>query len=494
MKVVTSQEMARIESLAYQEGTSEEAFMEEAGKGVALTVEKFIEDHHLDKMVILLCGKGNNAGDAYVAGRHLRAMKYGVVAIQCVPIEECSPLCQLNHKRFIEETKCPVHDVLGSLPSYGVIVDGLFGTGFHGEISGVMASAVNTANESGLPIIAIDIPSGVDGNTGEVQGPAIEACKTVFLGLPKNGFFLRDGWDHVGHLRYVDFGLDQKFIAQAKEEFVFLDQPPMPKPKRSRHKYEAGLVVALAGSPGMPGAAMLATFAALRGGAGIVRLLHPQGMEKELSSSLYELIKIPYDISDHDAVVKALGQGGATLIGPGIGRSESTKNLLKAVLAKIDTPSVLDADALTIIAEAELPIPKNAILTPHRGEMHRLLGLTTKEPLDQQFLNRCQQFVEKNNTILILKGGPTFIFSPGESITVCPRGDWGMATAGSGDVLTGLLAALLAQGLSPREAAMLGVYLHGVAGECAAEAKTSYCMIASDIIEGLPEAFREGCF
>lgn len=498
MKVVSSAEMSRIETIAYGAGAKPDQFMESAGRGIALHVEEYIRHHKLTRMVTLLCGKGNNAGDAYVAGSHLHRNGYAVFAYQLEPIENCSPLCRQNYYRFISHGGVAV-DVKSAIdflfPHGGVIVDALFGTGFHGVAEGLYAAAITTANGSGVPILAIDIPSGLNGQTGEALGPAIEATETLFLGLPKTGFFLNQGWNCVGRLTPIDFGLDDAIIEQAQEEMIFLtnDQVAglLPKLKRQRHKYDAGVVMGWAGSPSMPGAALMASLAALRGGCGLIRLLHTAEMQTELNSSPFEVIKLPYNDKEPEALIEALNSGNSCFIGPGLGRSKVIRKLLADVLPHVKVPHVIDADALTIIAEEEIPFPIGSIITPHVGEMRRLLKLTDKAVPDKEWLEICQQYVREHQVTLVLKGPPTFIIHPKEDILVSPRGDTGMATAGTGDALTGLIASLLAQGVRSRDAATLGVYLHGIAGERAAQAKTSRAMIATDVIAHFSDAFKE---
>lgn len=496
MKVVSAQQMSQMESNAYRNGASESDFMEEAGSGVALVVHDYAELHNLDKHVILLCGKGNNAGDAYVAGLHLLHLEYHVIAYHCFPISDSSNLCRENYFRFIQEGGI-VKEISSFdeifYPYSGVIVDGLFGTGFHGEVKEPVASIIQSANHSNLPIIAVDIPSGLDGETGDASSSCIVATQTAFLGLPKMGFFLKEGWNHVGQLIYVDFGLPKEYIEESESELTMLSPDMMksllPKIVRNRHKYQAGYVVGLSGSKLLPGASMLSSLAALSSGAGIVRLLYPEEMESQLVSSALELIKTPYRYDDTDMIVETMNNASAAFIGPGIGVTAHTKQLLKEIIPRLTVPCVIDADALTILSELKIALPEKTVLTPHTGELKRLLNIDRME-LDMKFLKRCQHYAEENNVTLILKGGPTFIFHPNETIQVNPRGDPGMATAGSGDVLTGMLASLLAQGLTPQHAASLGVFLHGISGEFAADELTSYCMLASDIINYLPEAYR----
>lgn len=495
MKVISADEMRRVEKLAYDKGATAFDFMDGAGQGVADVIQKFVHKHDLVKVVTLLCGKGNNAGDAYVAGKVLQERGFAVTAFQLAPLQECSTLCQDNHYRFVG-TGGYVKEVKTAadlrLPHNGVLVDGIFGTGFKGSVTGLLATAIEAMNDSKLPIVAVDIPSGLDANTGIPGGIAVKATVTVFLGRPKTGYFLDGGWEFVGELQGVDFGLDNELFALAKEDFVLLTpdlvKPLMPAIKRSRHKYDAGLVVGLGGSPEMTGAPLLSSLSALRGGAGIVKLLHSAEMAPLLTHAPYELIKIPYH-GDKD-IVEAMQAAKAVFVGPGLGRTKEVEKLLQKVLPQIQCPCVLDADALYHLAEGNLKIPHGAVLTPHLGEMHRLLKRSEKSRVTVDFLRECQRYTEENKVTLILKGAPTFVFERGETPLVCGRGDPGMATAGSGDVLTGLIAALLAQGVLRRDAAALGVYLHAVAGEAAAQHKTSYSMIASDIIEHLPEAFR----
>jgi ADP-dependent NAD(P)H-hydrate dehydratase / NAD(P)H-hydrate epimerase len=218
--------------------------------------------------------------------------------------------------------------------------------------------------------------------------------------------------------------------------------------------------------------------------------LHPEAMDAELSSSPYELIKVPYHYQDADFVKELLNKGSATFIGPGMGLKDDVRQLLKKVLPGLKKPCVIDADALTILAEKKIALPVQTILTPHKGEMNRLLKAKDEKNVTLDFIHECQRFAKKQKVTLILKGGPSFVFQEKGLISISAAGDPGMATAGSGDVLTGLVTALLAQGLSCESAALLGTFIHGTAGEFAAEEKTSYCMMASDIIKKFPAVFR----
>jgi NAD(P)H-hydrate epimerase len=344
-------------------------------------------------------------------------------------------------------------------------------------------------------VISIDIPSGLNGETGIVESVAINATETVFLGLPKRGFFLNDGWNYVGKLRYIDFGLDKKYIESVESDTIMLSEdivePLLPPIISNRHKYQAGYVVGLAGSPEMPGAAILSSTAALRGGAGIVRLLYPEGMRSELNTAPFELICTSYTPNEHEKILELMNRASAVYVGPGLGQSRETKELLHKLLPLITKPCVIDADALNFIANEEIKLPPQTVLTPHHGEMMRLLQSDEKLRLTPESIKRVLDFAIKKQVTIVLKGAPTFILKEGSPIFVNHVGDPGMATAGSGDVLTGLIAALLSQGCSTIDAASLGIYLHGRSGEYAAEDMTSYCMCASDILYRFPEAFKE---
>lgn len=497
MKVVSPKEMARIEALAYAKGASESDFMERAGAGVAHYVEEYVRSNQRQEHVILLCGKGNNAGDAFVAGRHLLTKGFEVSALQCCSLDDCSPLCRENGLRFTQaggfiHRSTPQSKV--SFPTNSVIVDGIFGTGFQGEVKEPYLSLIQAANASCQPILAVDIPSGLDGATGAVKGECIVAAETIFLGLPKTGFFLLDGWNYVGRLRHVDFGLPDDSLVSAESDLI-LPGPKewkllLPPIRRNRHKYQAGLVIGLAGSESMPGAAILASYAALRGGAGIVKLLSSAEALHTSVACPPEIIHIPYQLEQSQAVLSWLNEAKATFIGPGLGQSDATRRLLKEVLPRLQKPSVVDADALTASASEGIDLPPNCLLTPHRGEMARLLGCLETPALTLDLFAEVQRYAESRNVTVVLKGGPSFIFHPKQSTRVIARGDPGMAKAGTGDVLTGLLAALLSQGLTILEAANLGVALHGLAGECVVQKKTSYGLVASDMIEALPDAFE----
>lgn len=497
-KVVTSEEMSRVEKLSLAAGSSVADFMEKAGLGVAEVVIEYLSHHPKEKHITVFAGKGNNGGDAYVVAVHLKQKGYEVEVVQLYGYNECSPLCKGHADRFqkVGGKIHPIHnhaDIKLSLT--GVIVDGLVGTGFKGSATDLLAEAIEKINASGLPVFSIDIPSGLCGSTGRVGSVAVKATYTIYLELPKLGFFIGQGWEYVGKLLCVSFGLPKAYREKAEPSAFLASEESMvdllPQIRRTRHKYEAGYVLAIAGSESMPGAAILSCNAALHAGAGIVRLFHPKRMDGALSYAPPEIIKEAWNLKDMGRILEEMLRARAVLIGPGMGRAKGIKKTFKDLLAKITIPAVLDADALYFIAKnPSWILPGLSVLTPHKGEMEELLSTFDGVASKEDFLGACALYAEKKQVVLVLKGAPTLVFFAGQLPLIIPYGDPGMATAGSGDVLTGIIAALLAQQVHGYEAAVLGVYLHAKAGEYASKAKTPYCMIASDITDHLPKAFK----
>jgi hydroxyethylthiazole kinase-like uncharacterized protein yjeF len=479
--ILTAKEMSRIEQLAILDGSSAEAFMEEAGRKIAKTIMKRMQR---GARVALLIGKGNKGGDAYMAGICLLQEGFYVDAFPLYAKAECSPLNQLMQARFEKRG-----GKIGSQIDFSQVhflVDGYLGTGFKGPLDSLLSSVIDQANQSKLPIFSIDIPSGLDGTTGEGANLAIRAHMTIALGCAKSGFFLRDGWNCVGELVVEEFGLPTRYLDQAH---VFAKLPDfsalqLPLLVRNRHKYQAGYVIGYGGSKQLSGAPKLSGLAALRSGAGIVRFFYPAEAKEEMHNSAPELL---HSVWDETMWTSELQRAKAVFVGPGLGAKSPEVHLwLTTHLQAIEKPCVLDAGALS---HEEQYWPKQVVLTPHRGEVLRLLQLQ-KAPEEEDLLQKCQKLCDRTGAVMVLKGGPSFILGPKKVPVVIDHGDPGMASAGTGDVLTGIIASLLAQGLDCWDAALLGAILHALAGEKAARVKTSYGLIASDLLDYLPEAFR----
>ncbi len=485
-KVVSADKMVEIERLALADGCDELEFMEKAGSSIALFVESFLLKRQGSCLVTLLVGKGNNGGDAYVCGRKLLEKGFTVEAISPYPLEACSPLCIKQRKLFIKAggQVDPIRDL-----QEGVLVDGLVGTGFKGKAEGVLAEIISLANNSKLPILSIDIASGVCGSTGKVETVAICADATIYLELPKLGFFLDKGWEHTGSLVQGTFGLPSKYIEMiTPSAFLVVKEglkSLLPKPSRIQNKYKAGYLLALAGSKNMMGAGALVSKAALRSGAGIVRWFYPEGCEEGTALSGADVIKD----SSIPSLLEEMKRARALVIGPGMGRGEEPFQVIREVLTKCTISSVIDADALFFLSKnPSFSIPGKSILTPHTGELKRLLDSCF---IEGDLLSSSQKYVEQKQVALLVKGAPNFLFQPGEIPCILPFGNPGMAKAGTGDVLSGVLGGLLAQEMTIQDAAILGCFLHGLAGDLVVEEKTLFCLTASDLPEYLPKAFKK---
>lgn len=478
-KIVTAKEMSRIEKCAIDAKESAENFMREAGKQVALETIDFVARHNLPQRVAILIGKGNNGGDGWVAGAWLKEEGFDVTAFPLFDPKQCSVLNQKMMHLFMEKKGRIEKEI--HFDRDLVILDAMLGTGFQGKLDPQIERAIELANNSKNEILALDIPSGLDGETGETRGAVIRATETITLEFLKSGFFLGEGWNSVGKIVVKEFGLPLEWKEKAKS-FALMPKEKdlrelLPPILRNRHKYQAGYVLGFGGSKALPGAIKLTGLSALRSGAGIVRIFSLE----EIGEMPYELI---FNLWNEKEWEKELKRAQAVFVGPGLGSSKGAIHWLKKRLSRIDKNCVIDADAL----QFDIPFPKNSILTPHRGEVLRLLNLK-KNPSEEKLLDLCQAFCKKHAIILVLKGAPTFILTAAERFVI-PYGDPGMATAGSGDVLTGILASLLAQGLPPLKAAILGVSLHGMTGEAISEEKGSYGFLASDLIHNLYRAFQ----
>lgn len=461
-KVVTTEEMARVEKSG-----DHISFMKQAGAKVGMAALHYIERHQLPKKITLLVGKGNNGGDAFTAGLYLLEQDCEVIAFALY--DDVTPL----NAKFRDEFKMRGGKFSDEIE--GLVIDGLLGTGFRGKLEEKLQRVIQRTNESECPIIAIDIPSGVNGSTGRVEGVAIQATETVTLGMAKIGLFIGSGWNYVGKLHIGDFGLSHEAIAEAQAVCYLPKRLELPVIQRVRHKYQAGYVIGYAGSTQYRGAPKMAGLAALESGAGIVRVFHAG----DIGDTPLELISMKWSAKEWK---EALKKASSVFIGSGLG---DCKKWLKTHLKEIEVPCVIDADAL----QKGIEFPKGSVLTPHRGEAMRLFGVQAAS--EEELFKKAIRYCNDNSVTIVLKGAPTFIFGKGHKPVIVPRGDPGMATAGSGDVLTGMVAAMIAQGCGPYEASIIAVTLHAIAGEVAAEYKTSYCVTATDLIEYLPEAFEQ---
>ena len=504
MKIVTSEQMQKIDGAAILSGISRERLMENAGRAVFKIISKVYAPIKTKK-VLILCAKGNNTGDGLVAARYLM-QKGGKVSFCFLEdpalfkgetLENYKKLFRESpSESLFDQTRFRIPELIRCLKKEiqktDLIIDALFGTGLNANIKGKYKTTIELVNKSQKPVISIDIPSGVNGTTGDVMGVAVMADFTVTFGLPKVGFFLPPGIDYVGKLFIQNIGFPKRLLNHTSHEASLIDAnilKKIPKRKKSAHKGSGGHVLVFAGSPGKCGAAIMTVQAAFRTGSGLVTLLtHPKS-QKEFLKKAFEAFLDTYDQADFE-LQKYLKDKKAIAFGPGIGVTETTKKLLHFLIQKNRKPIIIDADGLTLLAQ-DLKILKQKkdplILTPHPGEMARLVKKTVKE-VQKNRLQISKTFAKKHGVYLILKGAATVIATPNGKLYINPTGNPVMATAGMGDVLTGMLLSFLGQGLGVETACQLAVYAHGkIADLWAEKKKTTRGFMASDLIREIPK-------
>ncbi len=430
--------------------------MDRAGAAVANVVHS-----RFPGRVAVVCGKGSNGGDGRVCARVLRERGRDVTVVE----------------------------EFGDLGDADVVVDAIFGIGLHDAPRDAAARMIERINESRKPVVAVDVPSGVDGSTGEVPGAAVRATVTVTFGAAKVGLAVAPGRFHAGSVHVATIGL-----AVQGHEHALVPASVLAEVPRKRHdstKYRAGSVLVVGGSRGLTGAPMLAALAAFRADAGYVAVAAPESTLPVLEARLLEAVKrpLPEDAGGRllpraaDAVVDAASRAGAVAIGPGLGRSEGTRELVRVLLDRLDTPVVLDADALWELEPFEARSAPT-VLTPHAGELARLLGTDARE-VEAHRLDAVRRAASRYGSIVVLKGSDTLVARPRHGVLVASYGLPSLATAGSGDVLTGVVAAFLAKGMEPALAAAAAAVAHGVASRLVA---TQPGAVASDLLPALQRA------
>ncbi|HEY7150397.1 MAG TPA: NAD(P)H-hydrate dehydratase [Solirubrobacterales bacterium] len=447
----------------------------------------------------VVCGKGNNGGDGLVAARRLAEAGYEVETLLLWPAGELSRDSNANLERFggsVQEVGAG--EVSAVLDGSGVVVDAIFGTGFSGAPRAPADAAVEAINACGAPVVAADIPSGVDASTGEVAGAAVRAAITVSFHAAKLGHWIAPGKAHAGGLRVAAIGIPSDAPA-APAAGVIGDEVLTLTPQRmpSSTKFDSGEVVVVGGSRGLTGAVCMAAEAAIRVGAGYATVAVPADLEQIFELKLTEVMSRGFDgavgrlaSASADAILEAAHRAAAVVLGPGLGRDEDSLELARAVARRVAVPLLVDADGLNahaerleLIAEREAP----TVLTPHAGELGRLLGRDSRE-VGEHRLASAREAAERSGATVVLKGDDTIVVG-GERLAVSRGGSPALATAGTGDVLSGTIGALLARGMEPFAAACAGVHAHQRAGRIAAERLASVeSVIATDVIAALPAA------
>ena len=468
-----------------------------------------------DASVAVVCGKGNNGGDGFVIARVLADHGYQVVVVLTGTVKALAGDAAKQCDILRRVARLPGSDlrivtfasfVKERHAGFSVVVDAVFGTGFQGAPRGVPKRAIEWMRGQRSPVVAVDIPSGIDATTGTASGSYVPADMTVTFGLIKTGLLLNEGRENAGHVVCVDIGIPNGVVRTLRNAVHLVEHSDiralLPRRPRRLHKYAAGKVLVLAGSPGYTGAANLASHGALRAGAGAVMLMTPDSIYPIMARKRTDEIVQPVPSGNSGTfgpasvqhVIAKLAWADVVLIGPGLSLNEETTRFVEAILTERKGPVVIDADALTIVARSRSLRAKlrthDWILTPHTGEFDRFVSLGS-HVIEQNRISSARTFVRSMKSTLVLKGAPTLVAAGDGQCYLNATGNPGMATVGSGDVLAGCIAALRAQGLDSPESSYAGAYLHGRAGDLASDVLGERSMTASDLLQYLPVAIRE---
>ncbi len=557
MKVVTAAEMRRIDSDTIEDvGVPGIVLMETAGRAI---VDAIRRNYPTCQRVGIFVGKGNNGGDGLVVARQLAHAGSAVDVLLVSPSEDfkgnalrnllIASRLSLNSQSVssskgirifclvgenknsailrieaddeaifntYEKSPHPQIDITSSTyePNCELFVDAIFGIGLRGTVDGEIADVIEAINRQSVPTLSVDVPSGLDADTGHPRGVCVRAQRTVAIGLPKRGLLLHPGAAFAGQVDIADIGFPKSVVAAQNIKVNWTTAQTaanwLPARPAATHKGNYGRVLVVAGARGMTGAAALASEGALRAGAGLVTLAIPESLNPILEVKLSEVMTLPLPETDAGSLAEsalapilefAKKTTSVLAIGPGLSQHSETAALVQKLVdenhkQRLGLRTVIDADGLNALAQHKIlnqnrthdaTFGKDTVLTPHPGEMSRLVNMTVPE-LEAARIKSVQQFVREYGVTLVFKGAPTVIGCPKGDIWINSTGNPGMATAGMGDVLTGVIAGLMAQGLANQKAAVLGVYLHGLAADIASEHIGLQGLIASDVLNALPQA------
>lgn len=516
MYVLTNEQMQKVDEETIDRICPGIELMERAGRTVAeFMIHKYGPE---PRKAVVFVGPGNNGGDGLVIARILAGADWSCSVHLLKPADKFTPDSRKNYQRFSEllEKKSDVLEFDANRPDWpqrvaedtvnaDVLVDAIFGTGISGAPRGKALEMIELVNALPLPVLSVDIPSGVNGSTGEAPGAAVIADDTVTIGAPKMGSLFHPGKSLAGEVAVVDIGFPEEIIQKYASDVYLLDRieaaSRLPAREPDIHKFKAGTLLLVAGSDQYRGAAILAGEAALRAGCGMVYLGVPSPIRSQIDTELVEVITFALPATKEGTVagdaIKTLApyleRADAVAIGPGMGRNSHTDRFIQDLVAGCEKPVVIDADAISafsgqsdLLTRASAP----AVITPHSGELKRLLE--TEVPANApELVEMTAKAAESLGMTLVHKGAPTLVASPGEGLWINTTGNSALAVGGTGDVLTGLVGGLLAQGARPSDAASVACFLHGRAGELAAQELGARGVIASDLFFYLGGAMIE---
>ncbi|HKB25840.1 MAG TPA: NAD(P)H-hydrate dehydratase [Methylomirabilota bacterium] len=511
LPLYTAEEMRRLDRRAIGElGIPGAVLMENAGRGAAEAIRRLLPTLGAPRRgarVVVVCGKGGNGGDGFVVARWFARWSARPEVLLAFPEREigddAGEMLRALKRTGVRPWRVEDEGAAARrLARADVVVDALLGTGARGAPDGLVARLIELINASARPVVALDVPSGIDADGGEFAGPAVSATVTLTFAGVKRGLVLGPGAGHAGRVEVVPIGVPAAEAWRGVTTFL-LERADVarhfPRRPRDAHKGTYGHLLIVAGSIGKTGAAALAAMAALRSGAGLVTVATPASQQPVVASLLLEAMTEPLPetaartlaLKAREVVAELAAGRDAVALGPGIGLDEETRQAARALVQELPKPMAVDADALSALAghlDALRGAPAQRCLTPHPGELARLLGVTVAE-VQRDRITAAREFATRHNVHLVLKGAGSVIGHPDGRVVVNPTGNPGLASGGTGDVLTGMLGALLARGLAAGDALEGAVYLHGLAGDLAAERMGEESLVAGDVIDALPAVF-----
>ena len=499
MKLYTAQEMSRADAGAQDLGILGGVLMERAGVAMAsIALERYSPGRAL-----VVCGGGNNGGDGFVIARELHRTGVDVAVVATKEEYEGDPATNLEILENLEVRLIAAEDLDAELGRADLVVDALLGTGFSGEVREREAGIIEKMNSAQGPVLAVDVPSGVNGTTGEVQGVAVFADLTGCAHAMKVGCVISPGREHAGEILAVDIGIPHR--ADVDPSLVWTDAASLrgkiPRTAEPAHKYSAGALLVVAGSRGTTGAPVMVVKGAQRTGCGIVFLATSQGAAPAVDLALTEALV--YGVAEDERgymesgaleeILEHSGRASALVMGPGTGTGDEGRRLVEGILREVELPVLLDADAITNLSGKDVLARRDSptVITPHAGELGRLLGSGARE-VSARRLDSARNAAQQHRCCVLLKGSDTLVVD-GERVAVNSTGNVALATAGTGDVLSGVIGALLSRGMGTYDAARAGAWTHGRAAELWQEesAWPAESFIATDLLEYLPQAVGE---
>ncbi len=529
-RILKGSRIAEIDARAISDGTDSKWLMKNAGSGVSKKIISDFENKKLKRAArgLVVCGSGNNGGDGLVAANDLLGYGMKVIVLYISPTNKFSPDSLFYFKKleasrgndiyYLNLKDKEIYSLFEEeLKKADFVLDAIFGTGIHDkDVHGPSKEVIKVINlarrkNKDLEIYSVDIPSGIDSDNGKILGTAIRADKTITFGCKKIGLVNYPGADFAGEIEIVDIGIPEEYYGQYEQifepDFQWVAEN-VPLKESWTYKYKVGSLLVIAGSIGFTGAASMTCMGALRSGAGLVALVCPRELNSVFEEKLTEVITYPVeqteDISLHldslDKILELSDRFDALAVGPGLSRNPDTISLVRELLKKVKKPLVLDADGLPALYWQEDVEGRygrsienfdltNVIITPHSGEMSLIMGLG-KVPLEDR-IKRNLEVAGKYKLISVLKGARTVISDYKNTTFINPTGNWGLASAGTGDILTGIIGSLLSQGMGLMESAVCGVYIHGLAADIMVKETSRTSLIATDLLEGIKRVFLE---